>query len=100
MEPCAVGRIGTDGEISQEKTNAMLRKKMVKKVQRCKRKSVAVSLRTVTLKGALAIQIQSRRYLPMQRLSMEGIHQYSWMPWMKTSRNLSEPFQRMKKSCC
>lgn len=92
-EQSAAGRTGTDGEKPQKKTSATLRKKMRRKMQRCKRKRGEVNPKIRMQKAVLAIQAQT---LHQTEQSMAVMFLYLWMRWIQMSRNFLSLFQKIQ----
>lgn len=77
------GRTDTDGGKTQKKTSATLRKRVTRKVQRCRRKSVADNRAIKMPRAVLEIRIP----IPHQiEQSTEGMFRCLWMLWTRMSR--------------
>ncbi len=78
---------------ASKKTSATLRKKMRRKMQRCKRKRGEVNPKIRMQKAVLAIQTQT---LHQTEQSMAVMFLYLWMRWIQMSRNFLGLFQKIQ----
>lgn len=89
----AMNALGKKTMLCQKKTSATLRKKMRRKMQRCKRKRGEVNPKIRMQKAEQAIQI---RTLHQTEQSMVVMFLYLWMRWIQMSRNFLGLFQKIQ----